>query len=240
MRYGFLFLFCGWLSQSAYGQIARSDSALLATATQFAITRYEQSRGGNEQLFNGIEHVGYDPRLKGNPYFQSDSIQTGTVLSNTNVFSIRMLYDIVRDVVVVEHPAGYRMSMNGEKVQSFSFLNHSYVWLADSASRGFTTGYYDRLYNGATPLLARRTKVVVINPSQGNGYGLFDPKTAYYIRKDGRYQPVKTKKMLLKVLVDRKKQLVAYARKQKLRFRPDPETAIIQLTQYYDELTTSL
>ena len=46
--------------------------------------------------------------------------------------------------------------------------------------------------------------------------------------------------MLLNVLSDKKKQLVAYARKQKLTFRPDPEAAILKLTQQYDELNKAL
>jgi hypothetical protein len=101
------------------------------------------------------------------------------------------------------------------------------------------TGFYDQLYSGPTRLLARRTKEILVNPTSFN-YGLYDPKTTYYIWKNGRYFPAKTRRAFLALLGDRRKQLMSYARQQKLKFRPSPEKAFLQLTQQYDQLNSSL
>jgi len=232
----FLFLF-GLLTSDLVAQAINPDSTILKNATQYALIRYQQSDRSNEQLYNGYEYVGYDPRLKGDPYFEVKDWKPGTIQIGARDFTaVPMLYDLVRDVVVVEHEAGYRMTLRSDKVTSFSFQNHQFARLSDSTNRDFRTGFYDVLYDGPTQLLAKRSKTSSINSMAGQGIGQFNAAVTYYVRKDGRYQPVKNKRMLLAVLADRKKELTSYARTKKIRYRPDPESAFVTLTRYYDEL----
>ncbi len=240
MRYELLLFLYGWLLTAASGQTIPPDSS--ESTAQYALARYQEASSNVEQLYNGIEYIGYDTRLKVHPYFASDSFQTGFVQHGGKTFSVPMLYDIVSDVIVVRHPSAYRVALQSAEIESFSWLSHTYVRLLERANPGLTTGFYDLLYTGPSQLLARRIKTIQINTTSNGDYGVFDPKTTYYIRKKDkdRYYPVKNKKMVLEVLSDRKKELVAYARKQKLRFRPDPEQAIIKLTQQYDELNKPL
>ncbi|GAB3491277.1 hypothetical protein GCM10027341_04060 [Spirosoma knui] len=231
-----MLIVCGLGITNALGQTARADTGFVTAAIRNATARYEAQNQNKDRLYTGIEYVGYDYRLNGNPFWTSDNWKVGSVAYNGATFdSIPMLYDIVRDVVVIEHPIGYRMTLSSDKLTSFSLFNHAFIRFADSTSRGFRRGFYDLLYDGPTQLLAKRLKSVVIEPTRQN-YGRFDEKTVYYLRKEGQYLPVKTKRSLYSVLRDRKKELTTYARKQKIRFKEDPEAAITKLTQYYDQI----
>jgi hypothetical protein len=235
-RIGLLFLF-GLLSLDVSGQQIEPDTTLLKKSTQYALARYQQSERGNDRLYNGFEHTGYDPRLKGDPYFEVKDFQPGTLQFDGREFTaVPMLYDLVRDVVTVEHEAGFRVSLRPDKLPSFSFRNHQFIRLIDSTTLHLSPGFYDLLYNGPTQLLAKRVKKIAINSSVSQGVGQFEYKVTYYIRRNGLYQPIKNGRTLLASLEDRKKELAAYIKAQKLRFKPDPEPAIVAVARYYDEL----
>jgi hypothetical protein len=241
LRYGslcsWLLILCSLIANQAIGQVTSADSMFRTKAVNNAVTRYKEVSRDKDRLYTGIEYVGYDHRLKGNQFYETDAWSVGAVTYNGSRFdSIPMLYDLVRDVVVIEHPVGFRLTLRSDKLPMFSLMNHTFIRLTDSTSRGFRRGFYDLLYNGPTQLLARRAKEVVIDPTR-EAYGRFDAKTIYYLRKEGQYVPVKTKGSLFNALRDRKKELASYARKQKIRFKEDPEASIVKLTQYYDQLT---
>lgn len=223
---------------SAFGQGTRSEASFPNKAARVALERYQQADQSRDRLYTGYEYIGYDHRLTGFPFYETDSWKNSSIRLIYKTFdSIPALYDLVKDVLVIDHPAGYRMAMRSELVQSFWLAGHTFVRLTDSTDRTLRTGFYDLLYNGRTQLVARRSKAIVINPSVTITYGVFEPHVQYYVRKEGHYLPVRNKKTLLNVLSDRKKELTAYVRKEKLRFKPDPEPAILALTQYYDELS---
>ncbi|MBO0934845.1 hypothetical protein [Fibrella aquatilis] len=229
MRSTFLILFYFLFHTIARGQTADS------TGKQIVLVN-----GNPERLYSGIEYIGYDRRLKVHPFFESDTMQNGAIQANGQVFALPMLYDIVRDEVVLAHPTGYRMALFSDRIQSFSFLNHTFVRMADSTKHGLPTGFYDLLYNGPTQLVARHKKEILINPSVSGGYGVFDPKTTYYIKKSGQFYVVKNKRALFNLLEDRKKQLAAFARKERLQFKPNMDDAFMKLAKAYDELNQSL
>lgn len=237
MRSTFLLFFCCLLCAIAQAQAIDSTAR---TATQYDLARYEATNSGPERLYNGIEYIGYDRRLTVHPFFGSDSMQNGSIYAGEQVFTIPLLYDIVRDEVVLAHPTGYRMALHSDHIQSFSVQGHTFIRRADSTRQGLPTGFYDLLYDGPTQLLARHTKTIVVNPSANGTYGVFDPKTTYFIRKLGHYFPIKNKRTLLTVLDDGKKQLTASMRKEKLKFKLTIDDSFGKMARYYDELSHTL
>ncbi|MBO0936808.1 hypothetical protein J2I47_09660 [Fibrella sp. HMF5335] len=235
MRSTFLFLFCCLFYTIAQGQTVDSTGKSVA----FALARYEALNNNPERLYNGVEYISYDRRLTGHSFFASDSMQNGSIQANGQVFALPLLYDIVRDEVVLAHPTGYRMALLSDRIQGFSVQGHTFIRV-DSTQQGLPTGFYDLLYNGPTQLVAHHTKAIVINPSANGTYGVFDPKTTYYIKKSGRFYPIKNKKTLFVVLENNKKQLTAFTRKEKLKFKQDIGTTFIKLAKANDELTQSL
>jgi hypothetical protein len=242
MRLMFILILAGLLAGNAFGQAPTIDSTNRPVAVNKTAARYESANTNPEQLYNGIEYVGYDRRLTGHPFFPSDSLQIGAIRTEGQDFSMPLLFDIVREVLVLNHPAGYRMALHSDNIQSFSVGGHTFIRMADSTRLGLPTGFYDLLYNGPTQLLAKRTKSIQINPSASIAfnYGVFNSKTIYFIKKGSHYFSVKNKRTILDVLEDHKKQLVSFIRKEKIKFKPDVDAALSRLAKQYDALTQTL
>jgi hypothetical protein len=68
----------------------------------------------------------------------------------------------------------------------------------------------------------------------------FYERNRYFLRKDGQFYAVKGKGSVLGVFDDRKKELQRFLREQKIRYKRDPESAMVQLARQYDVLTKSL
>jgi len=58
----------------------------------------------------------------------------------------------------------------------------------------------------------------------------------YFIKKDGVYYPVHNKKSTLYVFKDRKRDVQKLLRKNKIKFKPNPEYGIVRAAQYYDQI----
>lgn len=237
MRLFLFFLLGTSLTISGLAQPTLSVATVRQQAIQTVLTHHTQADSTTDALFLGPEYIPHDRRLKPHPFFDTDLPQPGQISADGRVFSVPFQYDLVTDVLVVTHPAGYRVALRPERIDSFTVQNHHFRRVADRAQEGLASGFYDLLYDGPTRLLARRTKTILISASTGNGYGQFVPKTTYFLRREGRYVPIASRKALLKTLSDRRKELTAHARQHKARYRADNELAIRELTQRYDELT---
>lgn len=58
-----------------------------------------------------------------------------------------------------------------------------------------------------------------------------------YIRKDGVYHQVSSKRSVYKVFKDKKKQLQKFTSTRRLKFRKQKEETILALASYYDSLS---
>ncbi|MEZ0607239.1 hypothetical protein ACAW74_01930 [Fibrella sp. WM1] len=233
----FLFFLCCLTQQliPGFGQTARPDTAFRHESIQLALQRAALADSSTDGLFNGSQYLGHDRRLRGHAYFVTDSAMPGRVEAGGNAYALPIRYDLVNDALVADHRAGYWMVPRGETVQSFSLLNHTFIRLIDTTQSRLPEGYYDLLYDGPSRLLARHTKRIQIS-SVPSSFGEYLSNTAYYIRRQGQYVKVGSRKALVKLLADRRKELTAYAREQKARFKEDPELALQALAQRYDEL----
>ncbi|HEX6432136.1 MAG TPA: hypothetical protein VF008_30805, partial [Niastella sp.] len=193
---------------------------------------YKQSR-----LYNGIEHLGYSIRIKGHAYFLEKELQAGSIVYDELEFvNVPMLYDLLKDQVVVLHSNGFsRVGLVSEKVKEFTLLNHHFIRLeADSlAGRLIFTGFYDELYTGKLSVLAKRIKFIE-ETIKDELLRDFIQQNYFYIKKEGVYYAVKNYKGLIKVLKDKAPAVKQYLRKNRIKFRKGPENAIVKATAYYD------
>ncbi|RRB03787.1 hypothetical protein [Larkinella rosea] len=226
-----------------FGQNASADSSFREQAVRYAHTRYVYSTADQARLYNGAEYVGHLPSIKGYPYV--DSLwRVGTVTYDGVTYeNIRLLYDLVDDVVVVPHiDSVYRIQLQGIKISRFSIPNHTFVRIVrDTAHNvGLRTGFYDQLYDGRSKVLARRIKTINTELVQNAVKEEYLSVTYYYIGKNGLFYPVKSKRSVLNLFADQKKVLRKYLRENRIKFAKDREAAIVKLAQQYDEATRSL
>ena len=61
-------------------------------------------------------------------------------------------------------------------------------------------------------------------------------QTFFYIKKDGIYHPIHSKRAALNVFEDQKKLLKKHLRDQRIKYRKAKENAIVQMAIKYDQL----
>ncbi|MEZ0607550.1 hypothetical protein ACAW74_03490 [Fibrella sp. WM1] len=221
----------------------RAQSTFVQQAQDQAIRTYEQRLQGQAHAQEGHLYVGHDPRIKIHPYFQTDSLQRGTVqLNGVRYRDLQLLYDVVRDQVVIQPTgSGYRLQVPMEKMASFSLGNSQFTWINGDSLAGVRTGFYEVIYNGRVKALAKRVKTIEEDLYDGSYKGKYLIKDKFIVQKQNAFFEIKTKRSFLKLFPDQARELRRFIRKNALRFSADRrEQAIAQATQRYDELTRGL
>lgn len=220
-------------------QDTATNNNFTAVAVQNAISSYHHYIDKQSRLYNGIEHIGYSPQIEGNPFFPENKWQRGSITYDGIFYdTVQMMYDAIKDRVVVLHYNGFfRIALFTEKVSSFSLLNHQFIRIERDSlqNAALETGLYDQLYAGRTAMLVKRHKFIE-ETVKDVLERKFVEKYSYYLLHNGRYHIIRTKKGLFALLKDHAREVKQHLRKQKLKFRKDKETSILQAAIHYDSL----
>jgi hypothetical protein len=234
-RFFYILLICG-LSQHVTAQNA-DDTTLHENALN-AIGVYYQNLGEESPLYNGSEYIEYAYTLQeGHPFFQVVNFINGNVSVDGMIFhDVPMLYDIVKDQLIIQDfQKVYKINLPADRVQQFFLLGHLFVRL--NASDPVKTGFYDQLYKGKIALFAKREKKILEKYSNIQISKVVISQNVYYIKKDGVYYTIKNKSSLLSVLKSKKKEVQQYLKANDIKFKREPERAMIMAVKYYDQLT---
>lgn len=231
-----------FLYHSAPGQTPGSDSLFVQAAKKQAVDQYEQAFAKQEHVYEGNEYIAHDHRIKIHPFYPTDSLLSGTITYNDiRYHDVPMLYDIVRQEVAVQPPeGGYRIRLHTSKVSDFSLGQHRFIRLEKDSASGILAGFYELLSDGRAQVLAQRVKTVHedIDISSGTYVADYVPKDRFFIRKDGLYHDVKTKRSVLSLFPDQAKALRKYLRANHLKFNDTQrEMSITRVAKQYEELT---
>jgi len=234
-RFFYILLICG-LSQHVTAQNA-DDTTLHENALN-AIGVYYQTLGEESPLYNGSEYIEYAYTLQeGHPFFQVVNFINGNVNVDGMIFhDVPMLYDIVKDQLIIQDfQKVYKINLPADRVQQFFLLGHLFVRL--NASDQVKTGFYDQLYKGKISLFAKREKKIVEKYSNIQISKVVISQNVYYIKKDGVYYTIKNKSSLFSALKSKKKEVQQYLKANDIKFKREPERAMIMAVKYYDQLT---
>lgn len=218
----------------------KADSSLTSqNIAELPVSYYKEVTGVSQNLYNGRLYYVYDARQEEHQFFESRKWTKGSLLYDGQRFdSVQMLYDIVRDEVVIKHFNGENLLLQPAKVSYFILLNHRYQRLVSGIDieSGMRTGFYDVIYGGPTRTIVRRVKQRQEKIVDKKVITLFPPKNFYYIYKDGRYHFVHTKKSVMALFPEHQKTLKKSLREEKIRFRKERESAIAKTVALYDQL----
>jgi hypothetical protein len=234
-RLFYILLIC-ILSQHVTAQNA-DDTTLRENALN-AIGVYYQNLGQESPLYNGSQYIEYAYTLQeGNPFFQVANFINGNVNLDGMIFrDVPMLYDIVKDQLIIQDfQKVYKINLPADRIQQFLLLGHLFVRL--DASDQVKTGFYDQLYKGKIALFAKREKKILEKYSNIQISKVVISQNVYYIKKDGVYYTVKNKSSLFSVLKSKKKEVQQYLKANDIKFKREPERAMIMAVKYYDQLT---
>ena len=205
-----------------------------------AISLYYEKLGQESPLYNGSEYLEYAYTLQeGHPFFQMADFVAGDIDLNGMIFrGVPILYDIVKDQVIIQDfQRVYKINLPADKVEWFSVLGHQFIHIARDSADQVKTGFYDQLYKGKTALYARREKRILEKYSNVQISKEVISQNLYYIKKDGVYHTIKNKSSLLAVLKNKKKEVQQYLKTNDIKFKREPERAMITAVRYYDQLT---
>ncbi|PSR55172.1 hypothetical protein AHMF7605_17490 [Adhaeribacter arboris] len=234
----FLWLIGWW---GAYAQ-ASLDTSFVANARENLDQGYTQMASSESILYNGTEYAPEKKAyLKGHSYYKTAHELEGKIYYHNTWFpNVPLQYDLVLDQIIVEHPTSeFKIKLVAEKVKFFIVAGHTFIRLTPDSLKTTTlkAGFYDLLYDNKLQVLAHRSKRLVQQTTDIGLEGKYVETDSYFIYKKNIYYPVDKKKSVVKILADRKKEVQAFIRSNKLTFRQNRETDIMKLVQYYVQLS---
>jgi len=236
--------FCTALTKKSDAQAASADSSSKQNAFNNAVILYNTSLGNQSPIYNGPEYYYYDPTVKGNAYFMDINAFTAGAIYYDGIYytGIPMLYDLYSDeVAVLLYNHFSKFSLRKDKITSFDFLGHHFINIDADTTKGVSgikSGFYDELYNGKSEVLVRRSKSIQTNTGGTLGAErYFSPSRDLYFKKNNVFYSISGQGSLIKVLKDKKNEIQQYIKANQIRFRSDPEEAMVTIAKYYDHIT---
>jgi len=231
-----LLLLC-MAQMQGYTQQISTDTAFLAQSKKKIVAVYATSIQHQSRLYNGSDYVIYLSRDEEHPYFNADDWTIGSVIYWGELYeNVPLMYDLSSDQIVTEHNRGNPIKLLREKVDGFTIFDHTFVRIKDDQNK-ISEGFYDRLYNGSSKVYAKHTKTYRDDIISKEIIPSFDENTKFYLVKNGAFNTVKSKGSVLQVLDDRKQEIKAFIRKNRIRFKVNRAEAIVRTTEFYDSLT---
>src|SRR6185312_11937875 len=195
---------------SVPAQSAADDSTSYQSAYTHTLAVYYRQLGDQSPIYNGRLYPGYGFSFReGIPYFLSGEFRQESVVYDGMKFdNVPLLYDDLSGVII-SRDQGYWIQLINERVSSFTLSGHRFIRvLADSLNNGLSaTGYYEVLYQGHSTVFKKTIKRIKeeLSPAEGILRSI-DQSDRYYIRMGKDYFHVKSKRELLNIFSDHRKQ----------------------------------
>ncbi len=231
MRYCIAFAAVLFFSLAVSAQNFLPDSVVYKLAFDQTVSYNNSVAKKTSGLYTGALYVRDYYRVKGHPFFETDSLQKGEVLYNGVLYkNVELLYDLSHDNLITKYAEDANLVLVREKVAYFKLRGHLFAVGNDALG----TRFYDVLYSGRIEVLAQRKKELVPWSKSMEFDAAFSQTNNYFIYKDSSYYKVNSKQELLDVLKDKQAGLKEFISKNKPDFRKHFETALLSVAMYYD------
>ncbi len=225
---------------TASAQSRQEDSIFYQSALAHTTSLYFDQVGDQSRLFNGSLYPGFDLTFQtGSAYFLTDKATKGSVVyDNIPYPNLSIFYEDYRQYLVVMDQA-YQLKLVNERVSSFTLAGHHFIYMfLDSLDKGLPSeGFYELLYSGKSKLLKYTSKKVreILTVSEGLRRYM-DETNDYYMWRLNSYIPVNSKRELLNIMYDHKKDIQRFIRKNDLDLKNDKDNALAQVAAYFDKI----
>jgi hypothetical protein len=215
-------------AQSVTGPRPLPDTTALRLAELNMIEIHHRFMGEESRLFNGYEHVGFLPLTNGQPYFQEETPQIGSIVYEDAWYpNVLLMYDLIRDELITITPGNDRIVLYGRKVREFFLLGHHFITTPK--------GYYDLLVTGKMNLEVKRIKTIQERTEAQTIIRNVEHNEHYYIVQAGVSYPIGNLRSLLALMKDKKKDVLQDLKGKKIRYRKDHEGALVEAVTYYNQ-----
>jgi len=194
----------------------------------------------NQALYNGRIWRNLYYLVNGSQFLFSNEFLKGSVCMRGKYFTnINVKYDIFKDELLTPIDHGRILQLNKEQVDSFSvnFQNKKYHFRrikTDSTNR--TGEYYRILYSGRSSLYIKYIKKINKLSISGESDSFYQNEKLYF-EKNGRFELISGKHDLLKAMNDKRDQINAFIRKNRISISDSESESIIPVIRYFDSLS---
>ncbi|MEN8126017.1 MAG: hypothetical protein ABFR32_12920 [Bacteroidota bacterium] len=201
----------------------------------------------NTGLFNGFRYSEKYRTIDGNhKFFISSEFNKGTIKYDGQIyFDIEMKYDIYEDQVIVKlsTKAGESiLQLIDEKIENFNFYNVQFERVSDkNSSISNMTGFFETLYQSQNFTSLKKYKKIIKKYIKSDFvYYTFKNEIDYYIYNNNEFYLVDSKKDLIKIFPDYKKEIKDHYKKNNHMISSNYDEFIIQLSeQISNNISTS-
>jgi hypothetical protein len=213
----------------ARGQTIPQDSSIQLSKDR-AISVYQDYLGAQSPIYSGLEHLHNSTSIRGNPCFETIEATPGSVVYDGDQYmNIYMIYDLISDQIACAGRNGILVDLFMNKVSAFTLHGHHFI----HSSRGT----YDQLLTGYFSIEVRRTRYLLDSIAGYDILHVVRAKDYFYAVKNDVYYELTDERRLLDLMNDRRQEVKDFIHKRKIRYRKDPENAIIAITAYYNQLS---
>ncbi len=235
------FLFCSFPPR-IFSQLSTDDSTFYHKAVKNAVALYYHSLGDQSGLYNGSLYTGYSFTFKeGHPFFYTDTFSRGSIVYDNVLYQdVRLLFDEVAEIVILQD-ASHRIQLLNDKISRFAILDNNFTHIVNDSLNlsAVNQGFFHLLYEGNVSVLKKEAKTIreIMRSITEGLLRYIDINKHYYIKKDHKYYPVKGKRDVLDIYINRRKEIQQYIKSNYLSFHKDRDTMLIKISAYYDQLT---
>jgi len=216
-------------------QHTTNDTGFYELSLDNAINFYTDKLGGYRNLYNGPEYTYQFATIKGHPYYKTDSMQSSFLFYDGILYrSIPLKYDLATGEVVLKSKQNRLLKLVPEKLDYFSIGDDLFVHVRKDSNNNElpAPGFYHVLYEGQLTALVSRKKTPkrALRAEDPYEFAIYN---TYFIKKNGSYIRVNSKKDLLTVFGTNKESVRNYLRKSRANFKRDREGTIRKAIDYY-------
>jgi hypothetical protein len=179
----------------------------------------------------------------GDEFFFSKDWLPGDVNINEITFhNVLLRYDIYNDQLLANYSRMTIVQLNKELIREFTLIHGNQKDTFKNFSGGKdnpVNGFGQVLYEGNIYLIIKHEKRIQ-QLAVDNKYDEFYQLRTVYILKGDKFNKVNGKRDLLNILSDRKQQVQAYIRENKIRVRKKDPESYIPVVKFYDTLKNAV
>ncbi|MFD0940183.1 hypothetical protein [Pedobacter boryungensis] len=227
---------------TATSVLAQSDQpdSLKKEHNKYVENYFNKAIDQQSRLINGRQYNFYNTAIEGFGYFmETRKFVNGTVNYDGFRFeNVPLIYDQFKDLLISttgDDLMAY--SLLSERVKDFYVHDHHFVRVAvDSTTTNspIRTGFYDLIHDGKIKVLVKRRKTIQEN-SKAQKY--FSSYTDYFVQKDNVYYKISSESSFMRLFKEEKDSFRKQLKNQAIKFRKQPEEAMILLGNYYNTLS---
>ncbi len=208
------------------GHLSAQETSVAPVTSTFLPDAYYDAFNIHLPIYNGRIFSLYPPSITGHALFPETQWATVSVLYDGLWYKAVGRYDQYTDELVIRNPdSTFTFILNRSRISSFIIEGKTFVNL-DTAISKQTNGFYELIADG--PFAVYSKHVVLLNEDISGPVveKSFSKQRTFYVRKNGLFQQVRTKKTFNALIKDKKREVLQALREDNLTFKKDPETAL--------------